>query len=188
MSRLEQAVMIVSACALSWLLMTGVHELGHVIGALLTGGRVERVVLHPLAISRTDVRPNPHPLFVAWSGPFVGVALPVAALGVCRRRNRIVRDLVRFFAGLCLIANGLYLGVGSFFRIGDAGDLLRHGAAAWHLWFFGAATVPLGLWLWNGTGPTFGFGAARGKVSRRAALICASLAIAIAIAEVVIAL
>jgi hypothetical protein len=187
MSRLEQAVLIVSACALSWLLMSAVHELGHVAGALMTGGRIERVVLHPLAISRADVRPNPHPLIVTWAGPVIGVALPLAARAACWRVSSVVRDLVSFFAGVCLIANGLYLGVGSFFRIGDAGDLLRHGAAAWQLWTFGVVSVPLGLWFWNGTGPTFGFGVARGKVSHRATGICACLALSIAALEIMLA-
>ena len=90
------------------------------------------------------------------------------------------------FRRCVLIANGLYLGVGSFYRIGDAGDLLRHGAAAWQLWLFGAASVPLGLWLWNGTGPTFGFGFARGHVSRRATWICATLAMAIAALQIAV--
>jgi hypothetical protein len=183
-SRLERTTLIVSASALSWLLMTAAHELGHVLGAVLTGGRVERVVLHPLAISRTDVRPNPRPLVVAWAGPIVGIAVPLATVAACRRRHRVFRDLVKFFAGTCLIANGLYLGIGVFYRIGDAGDLLRHGAAAWHLWVFGAATVPLGLWLWNGIGPTFGFGLARGHVSRHATWICAALALSIAALEI----
>jgi hypothetical protein len=184
MVRLEQAVLIASASALSWLLMSAVHEFGHVLGAVSTGGTVERVVLHPLAISRTDVRPNPQPLIVVWSGPIVGIAVPLAAVAVCRRLYRVIRDLVSFFAGACLIANGLYLSVGSFYLIGDAGELLRHGAAAWHLWLFGAATVPLGLWLWSGTGPTFGFGAARGHVSRPATWICAAVALAIAAVEI----
>jgi hypothetical protein len=184
MSHLEQAVLILSACALSWLLMGAVHELGHVLGAVITGGRVERVVLHPLTISRTDVQPNPHPLLVTWAGPVIGAALPLAARAACWRVNRVFRDLSGFFAGVCLIANGLYLGVGSFFRIGDAGDLLRHGAAPWQLWLFGAASVPLGVWLWNGTGPTFGFGAARGRVSPRAAWTCSGLALALAAVEI----
>jgi hypothetical protein len=178
--RLEQAILIVSVCALSWLLMTAVHEFGHVVGAWLTGGRVERVVLRPLEISRTDVRPNPRPLFVAWCGPVVGVAAPLVLLITFGRLNRPPRDFVSFFTGACLIANGLYLGLGSFDRVGDAGDLLRHGAGAWQLWLFGAVTVPFGLTLWNGTGPAFGFGAARGRVSRRAALVSTCLAAVIA--------
>ncbi len=74
-----------------------------------------------------------------------------------------------FFAGFCLLANGLYLGVGSFDQVGDCGVLLRHGAERWQLWLFGAVMAPLGLWLWHRQGPHFGLGAAKGRVSRGAA-------------------
>ena len=55
MLRWQQGVLIVATLLLSWLLMQAVHELGHAIGAWISGGHVERVVLHPLTISRTDV-------------------------------------------------------------------------------------------------------------------------------------
>jgi hypothetical protein len=55
-----QALLILFAIGLSWLAMMAIHEFGHVLHALVSGARVERVVLHPLAISRTDVSPNPH--------------------------------------------------------------------------------------------------------------------------------
>ena len=48
----------------AWLGMQQVHELGHVIGALVTGAQIESVVLHPLTISRTDLAHNPLPLVV----------------------------------------------------------------------------------------------------------------------------
>lgn len=123
---------------LCWLGMMVVHEAGHVTGAALTGGRVVRVVLHPLAISRTDVEPNPNPHLVAWAGPVIGLLLPVVLWSALRALNAPAAFLARFFAGFCAVANGLYLGVGSFERIGDAGDLLRSGASLWHLWLFGA--------------------------------------------------
>jgi hypothetical protein len=44
----------VSLLALTWFVMTAVHELGHVGGDLATGGSIERVILSPLTISRTD--------------------------------------------------------------------------------------------------------------------------------------
>ncbi|MDZ7618851.1 MAG: hypothetical protein U1E05_17745 [Patescibacteria group bacterium] len=83
--------------------------------------------------------------------------------------------LFRFFAGFCLIANGVYIGGGSIQGLADAGDMLMHGSAQWQLVLFGLLTVPLGLYLWNGLGPKFGLGEAKGRVSRSAALTCLAL-------------
>jgi hypothetical protein len=169
MNRLHQGVLILSTLALSWLLMQAVHESGHVAGAWFTGGKVARVVLHPLTISRTDLAENPQRLIVVWAGPLVGVLLPLAAWGVAVGLRWSGVYLLRFFAGFCLIANGAYLGAGTFDGIGDAGELLRHGARPWQLWLFGAVAVPAGLALWHRLGPWFGLGRARGEVSRAAA-------------------
>src|SRR5207248_1331353 len=75
--RLHQIVLVASTLLASWLAMQAVHECGHVLGACLTGGRVERVVLWPLTISRTDLASNPRPLIVVWAGPLFGVAVPL---------------------------------------------------------------------------------------------------------------
>jgi hypothetical protein len=181
-NRLHQVVLICSTLVLSWLGMMAVHELGHVVGAWATGGVVERVVLHPLTISRTDLSHNPRPLVVVWAGPVLGVLLPLAGLGVAAALRWAVY-LPRFFAGFCLIANGAYIGVGSFERIGDAGEMLRQGSAPWQLWAFGALAGPLGLYLWHGIGIYFGLGKAHGAVSRQAAygaLAAAAVAVGLA--------
>jgi len=98
-----------------------VHELGHAVGAWLTGGQVTRMVLHPLAISRTDVNPNPVPAVVVWLGPIAGCCLPLLAaclLTQIRRRTQDHPTAVHwqrmssigwFFAGFCLIALELWL-------------------------------------------------------------------------------
>ncbi len=152
--------------------MQAVHELGHVCGAALTGGRVERVVLHPLTISRTDLAENPAPLFVVWAGPIVGVVLPLLVWLMAVVAKMPGAFVLRFFAGFCLLANGLYIGVGSFDRVGDCGEMLRHGSEPWHLWLFGLATAPVGLLQWHRQGPHFGLGTAKGVVSRGAAIGC----------------
>jgi hypothetical protein len=133
----------------SWMLMQGVHELGHVLAAWLTGGTVERVVLHPLTISRTDVSPNPRPLVVAWGGPLAGVAIPLLLAGCCKFISRRCQPYVDFFAGFCLIANGAYIGAGSITHVGDAGDMLRHGSPRWLLASFGTISAAWGLWIWH---------------------------------------
>ena len=116
---------------------------------------------------------------VVWSGPLVGVAAPLLVWGVAAAVGVPWSFVLRFFAGFCLLANGLYIGVGSFDRVGDCGEMLRHGSAPWQLWLFGAATAPLGLGLWHRQGPHFGLGPARGRVSPGVAygslLACAAL-------------
>ena len=145
-----QISLIIATLIMSWLGMQAVHELGHVLGALISGGEVRRVVLHPLTISRADLAANPHPLFVVWAGPMFGTLLPLLAWLGAKRFLRERAFVWRFYAGFCLIANGAYIGLGSFDRIGDCGEMLRHGSERWQLWLFGAVTIPLGFWLWNG--------------------------------------
>lgn len=166
MKRLHQIVLILATLLTSWLGTQAVHEAGHLLGAWLTGGRVERVVLHPLTISRTDLAANPNPLVVVWAGPVFGIAAPLLVWVIAAAIRLPGAFLLRFFAGFCLLANGLYIGIGSFDRVGDCGVMLRHGSAMWQLWLFGVLTAPLGLFLWHGQGPQFGLGSAKGKVSR----------------------
>ena len=165
MKQLHQKVLIISTILGSWLGMQAVHEAGHVLGAALSRGRVARVVLHPLTISRTDLSSNPHPLAVAWAGPLVGVLIPLVLWAVAAGLRSSGTFALRFFAGFCLIANGAYLAVGSFDRIGDAGELLRHDSPVWSLWLFGLLAVPAGLGLWHRQGGHFGLGASGGWVS-----------------------
>src|SRR5207244_10528916 len=108
--RLHQVVLITSTVLGSWLGMQAVHESGHVVGAWLTGGRVDKVVLHPLTISRTDLAHNPHPLPVVWAGPIVGIVIPLLLWASAARLGMPGTFVLRFFAGFCLLANGLYIG------------------------------------------------------------------------------
>jgi len=152
--------------AFSWLAMQAVHEFGHIGAAVLSGGQVAQVILHPAAISYTRLTVNPHPHFTAWMGPVAGAVLPLAALAIARTLSLRKSYLFQFFAGFCLIANGAYIAFGTFDKIGDAGDILRQGTPVWLLWMFGVVTIPIGVWLWNGIDQHFGFGEAHGNTAR----------------------
>jgi hypothetical protein len=110
----------------------------------------------PLSISRTDVDPNPHPLIVAWGGPIVGALLPLVFWTIPVMLRHPI-GFFKFFAGFCLIANGGYIGAGSFQGIGDCGQMLHHGSPIWLLWLFGLVCMAVGLWVWNGVGVYFAF-------------------------------
>jgi len=181
--RARQVVLIGSCVYLSWLGMMIVHEFGHVLIAWHTGGTVNHVLLHPFKVSQTDVWPNPHPLLEVWAGPVVGSLLPLIMLLIARVCRIPGLYLLRFFAGFCLVANGIYIGEGAFYRIADAGELLEYGASRWHLIVFGLLTVPAGLYLWHGLGPKFGLGTAHGEVNRTAALVTVTLLVLVMAAE-----
>ena len=150
-------------------------NLGMSSALITTGGTVAKVVLHPLAISRTDASVNPNPLMVVWAGPIIGIFLPLVLAMIASVRRFPWTYLLRFFAGFCLIVNGCYIGIGSFGGVGDAGDMLRQGSPIWTLWLFGLVTAPLGLYLWNGLGRNFGLGSAEGNVDHRATYVCCGL-------------
>ncbi len=187
LDRVFQVTLVLSTLALCWLWMMIVHEFGHVILAWTCGDTVSKVVLHPLAISRTDVTHEKNPLLVIWGGPALGSLVPVVSLlAVKLIRFRFVY-FCQFFAGFCLIANGAYLGVGAFSNIGDAGDLARAGCPRAMMLFFGLVCVPVGIWLWNGLGPHFGLKNPKGKVDRAAALGTLALLLITVIVELLTA-
>ncbi len=185
MKRLPQILLIVTFIGFSWLAMQVVHEAGHVLVAQLTGAEVTRVAIHPLIMSRTDVADNLHPLAVVWGGPLVGSLLPLLLFALAAAFRLPGLYLLRFFAGFCLIANGVYIGVGHFIADGaDPWVIMESGSPRWLLVLFGAVAFPLGLFLWHRQGPYFGLGDAQGKVDPRAAFISAALFLSLAGAEV----
>jgi hypothetical protein len=187
MTRVIQFAFIAVTVCLSWLLMQAVHESGHVLHAWFSGGKVLQVVLTPLQISRTDYSCNPYPQFVVWGGPLWGCVVPVALALAAKWRGISCAPLLRFFAGFCLIANGVYLGSAPVCAVGDAQELLNYGVPAWALALTGLPAVAVGLYAWNGLGPYFGMGEANGSIDRRAAIgVAAALAIAVA-AELLVA-
>src|SRR5207245_2143458 len=92
-----------STLGLSWLGMQAVHELGHVLGAWAGGETVNKVVLHPLVVSRTDTSHDRHPLLVVWGGPILGSVLPLVVLGITRLIRSGSFCLSQFFAGFCRV-------------------------------------------------------------------------------------
>lgn len=88
---------------LSWVVMTLTHELGHLFGGWLGGATLVEFDLTPWRLPFSLHQPDPHPLLTLWSGPLLGVLLPLllaAAIG---------RPWAWFVADFCLIANGSYL-------------------------------------------------------------------------------
>src|SRR5690349_13884062 len=164
--RIPQIILIGTFMPLCWLAMQVAHELGHALLAWATKGEVAKVALHPLIVSRTDLAENPHPLAVVWGGPLLGSLLPLIAFGVASISRIPGIYLFRFFAGFCLVANGVYIGTGWLFADGaDPGVMLENRSPTWLLVAFGLLTFPAGLYLWQRQGRHFGLAEGNGNVS-----------------------
>ncbi len=176
LDRVWQVVFVISLLVASWYLMQAVHELGHVLAALVTGGTVQQIVMNPLEFSRTDIDPNPSPGLVVWAGPIIGCLLPLVIWLCMTRSPTVVRKSLQFFAGFCLIANGGYIGMGAAAGIGDCGEMLRTGTPSWAMHGFGLVAVAAGLYLWHRLGSVQEFWRHPEWVTRGAALSMLSLA------------
>jgi hypothetical protein len=132
--------------------MMAVHESGHVLHAWLSGGHVQRVILPLLGFSRTDVFPNPSPVFVTWGGPLWGCIWPLLAWAMLALTGRSAWPAFHFFVGFCLSANGAYIGAGWAFRSGDARDLLIMGTPKIEMILFGVIALTAGLYVWHRLG------------------------------------
>ena len=155
---------------LCWMGMQIVHEFGHVLGALMTGGRVSRVVLDPFTISRSDFAANPSPHVTVWAGSVVGSLLPVLCLGLlsgaATRPDGQVRPdgqsqpttgqervmMMQFFAGFCLVGNGAYLLFGGFDGVGDCGVMRQCGTPLPVILGVGGLLTVAGFGVWHRLG------------------------------------
>ena len=61
----------------------------------------------------------------------LGSAVPLAVPGLVRHRRGPWSYVPPLLAAFCLIADGVYLGIGSFAGVGDAGVLIRYGSPGW---------------------------------------------------------
>ena len=184
--RIPQFILIGTFVPFCWLAMQVVHELGHVLLAWATKGEVTKVALHPLIMSRTDLAENPHPLAVVWGGPLLGFLIPLIAFGAASISRAPGVYLFRFFAGFCLVANGVYIGTGWLIANGaDPGVMIENGSPTSLLVAFGLLTFPAGLYLWHRQGHHFGLAEANGNVSIAASAVSAALLLVLVAFELI---
>ena len=148
------------------------HELGHVVGAFVTGGQVESVALSPLTISQTILSSNPSPLIVVWLGPIVGSFLPLVVCLFVPSRFTALKKLAYFFAGFCLVANGAYIGFGSIELVGDCVEMHRAGTPSWLMILYGAVSFVAGLLTWHLLGSPDNYFARKNQINGRTSVFC----------------
>ncbi len=120
--------------------MTFTHEVGHIVGGLCCGGTLSEADLLPWHLPYSFFDPDPFPRITLWSGPILGVVVPLAGAFIFRR------DWVWLIAYFCLLANGAYIGVAWFSPADqlDTTKLLNHGVHPSAIFLYSAITISAG--------------------------------------------
>lgn len=92
----------------SWCVMALTHECGHILGGWAGGGTLQYAELRPWRLPYSIFEPDPRPLVTLWSGPILGVVVPLAAAILVRH------PWMWFVAHFCVLANGVYLAAAWF--------------------------------------------------------------------------
>lgn len=137
MRRLWPVVKMLLWLVAAWTVMVTTHELGHILGGCCSGASLREAELRPWRLPYSLFDPDPHPLVTLWSGPGLGILIPVTAALIFRHRR------AWFIASFSVLANGLYLGLGltTDDKWLDSVKMLEHGARPWHILFFSAACL-----------------------------------------------
>lgn len=111
----------------AWLSCMLIHELGHVLGAWATGGRLVLVNVRPFVFSTTLVEPNPMPGVVLWSGFLLGWLVALFAIPLWRVHVHPVGPIAKAWSAYCWLSMGSYLALAMGERFSDTGLLLKLG-------------------------------------------------------------
>lgn len=124
----------------SWVVMTTVHECGHILCGLTCGGHLVSADLWPWHLPHSMFEPDPQPLVTLWGGPILGAAAPLAFAWF------VNANWGWFIAYFCLLANGAYVATAwvAGDRYLDTTRLLEHGAHPLSIAIYCLATIGFG--------------------------------------------
>jgi hypothetical protein len=125
---------------MSWCVTTFTHEAGHLVGGWIGGGTFRTANLLPWTLPYSIFDPDPHPLITLWSGPILGVLVPLGFAFI------IQRNWMWFIADFAMLANGAYIATAWWSGEShlDTPKLLEHGAHPLTIGLYCALTIGFG--------------------------------------------
>ena len=128
---------------LFWYPMSIVHELGHVISASINKCSNISVIWRYYIFSETLRDGSAHPIIDICSGPIMGIVIPVGLWLMTLRYP--MTWFMKWFMAVCLLGNGLYIGLGPLLDGGDGSQLIELGIAPIWLYVCGFTVSCVGL-------------------------------------------
>ncbi|MCP4177698.1 MAG: hypothetical protein GY756_08020 [bacterium] len=138
---------IILTIIISWWPMMVIHEFGHIISVLIFGGKINKLILYSWKFTYTIRSGSLHPLIDLWAGPVIGVLIPLIFYLIARKLR--VGFFWGMFSGFCLIANGIYIGIGWINKIGDTKEMINLGSPIYFMLIFSIVCTVSGLFIWH---------------------------------------
>ncbi len=163
MKTFQRCLIVLGAFVFAYNAGNLIHEFGHGINVLATGGSIGRISISPLSWSYISYAGGGEARATTWGGFLWETILPLLIfLGLWCIKSR-ASFWALLLAMVALATTAIYMLVGAFLDIGDAGFLVRVGLPTWPFVAIGAGLLLLCLLLALPLGTLLGIG--RGRCS-----------------------
>lgn len=122
--RLQQMLIVLGIFVFSYNLGNLIHESGHALNAVLTGGSLNKITMSPLSWCYTWTSGG-NRIFVIWGGFLWQTIIPIVLLFLCFKSRIALYAL--FLALVSFAESGIYMIAGAAAGIGDGGSLVKLG-------------------------------------------------------------
>ena len=130
---------------LFWYPLSLIHEFGHILSVVINGGTFIRIDWRYYIFSETIREQSSYPVIDIWTGPIFGSLVPlIFYLSLWKYKFSFI---LGWFSSICLIGNGIYIGLGGEFDGGDGSQLIGLGVDIKWLCFYGFVSFVSGIFI-----------------------------------------
>ncbi len=122
----QQMLIVLGIFVFSYNLSNLIHESGHALNAVLTGGSLNKITMSPLSWCYASTSGG-NKIFVTWGGFLWQTIVPTALLILLWRFKSRLSLFALFLVLVSFAVSGIYMITGALAGIGDGGNLVRYG-------------------------------------------------------------
>jgi|ERR1043166_148892 hypothetical protein len=142
--KMKLALYVLGSFAFGYNAANILHECGHLLSGILSGGRALGLTSHPFSWSMARVADCRHPQFMTWGGILWSGLLGLIIFIFSYPSRSIVLFPILLTSSLLILVNGVYFTTGTLIRAGDPADLMEYGVGAPVLLVIGCACLLAG--------------------------------------------
>jgi hypothetical protein len=139
----RQAIFVFGSLCFSIVASTILHESGHALATLLTGGKISSLVINPLGWSYVVYESSilPQPLFTAWGGILFSTIASIILLWIALQFQNPYWVFIGFVGIFILLSNGMNFMMGLIYSTGDPALLYEYGVPIWIILLVGCLSA-----------------------------------------------